>query len=73
MVDPNFTPITICDRKPSPSVLYQCKRSMAIVFLACLCASVSICGTEQAQTMEQPNSSIIKLQCNAFTGGKGGI
>jgi len=51
MVDPNFTPITICDRKPSLSVLHQCKRSVAIVFIAYWCAAVSIYGIQQAQTM----------------------
>lgn len=46
---------------------------MTIVFLAYLCASVSICGTQQAQTMEQPSSLVIELHCNAFTSGKGRI
>jgi len=73
MVDPNFTPITFCNRKPSLSVLYQYKRSMDIVFLAYWCAAVSIYGIQQAQTMEQPSSSVIELHCNALTGGKGGI
>jgi hypothetical protein len=40
---------------------------MAIIFLAYLCASVSIYVSQQAQTMEQPSSSVIALDCNAFT------
>jgi hypothetical protein len=46
---------------------------MTVIFLAYLCASVSIYGTQQAQTMEQLSSSVIELDCNAFTGGKGEI
>jgi len=46
---------------------------MAVIFLAYLCASVSIYVSQQAQTMEQPSSSVIALDCNAFTGGKGEI
>jgi hypothetical protein len=35
--------------------------TVAIAFLASLCASVSIHGTERAKTLEQPSSSIIAI------------
>jgi hypothetical protein len=52
------SPVTICSRKASPPTSYWCKRSIMMIFLAPLYASLSIHGTQQAQNLELPSSSI---------------